>query len=70
MRHKTAGIQYLAQFRLGDAVPQTKAYLPVRHYASNDLHVMEVLQDWIQKHEEYTTRSGTCSYTDVMLKIL
>lgn len=69
VRHQTAGMLYLAQLRLGDRVPQVKVYLPVRHYASNDLHVMRVLQDSMQRNEGPTT-GGTSNYTETMLNIL
>ncbi|KAL7627402.1 hypothetical protein AAE478_001595 [Parahypoxylon ruwenzoriense] len=38
--HRTAGILYNVEFRLGSQVPKAKIYIPVRHYARSDAQVM------------------------------
>ena len=46
--HRTAGILYNVEFRLGDTVPVAKVYLPVRHYSSSDAAVIQGLNDYFQ----------------------
>ncbi|XXH01633.1 hypothetical protein Hte_007993 [Hypoxylon texense] len=46
--HRTAGILYNVEFRLGDSVPAAKVYLPVRHYSSSDATVIQSLNDYFQ----------------------
>lgn len=38
--HRTAGILYNVEFRLGGKAPKAKIYIPVRHYARTDEQVM------------------------------
>ncbi|KAF2202543.1 aromatic prenyltransferase [Delitschia confertaspora ATCC 74209] len=45
--HRTAGILYYAQFRLGDELPSIKIYLPVRHYAACDGKVVRGLKEFL-----------------------
>lgn len=49
--HRTAGILYNIEFRLGDALPVAKVYLPVRHYASSDEAVIRGLDAYLQSHQ-------------------
>lgn len=46
--HRTAGMIYNVEFRLGDTVPVTKIYLPVRHYSTSDAAVIQGLNDYFQ----------------------
>ncbi|KAK7703276.1 hypothetical protein SLS64_009253 [Diaporthe eres] len=46
--HRTAGMIYNVEFRLGDTAPVTKIYLPVRHYCSSDAAVIQGLNDYFQ----------------------
>ncbi|KAI1138395.1 tryptophan dimethylallyltransferase-domain-containing protein [Hypoxylon sp. FL0543] len=46
--HRTAGILYNVEFRLGDSAPVAKIYLPVRHYSSSDAAVIQGLNDYFQ----------------------
>ncbi|KAI0387537.1 tryptophan dimethylallyltransferase-domain-containing protein [Hypomontagnella monticulosa] len=39
--HRTGGILYNVEFRLGGKAPKAKIYIPVRHYARTDEHVMK-----------------------------
>ncbi|KAI6087247.1 aromatic prenyltransferase [Hypoxylon rubiginosum] len=45
--HRTAGILYNAEFRLGSSFPDVKIYIPVRHYSRSDQHVLEKVGDFI-----------------------
>ena len=46
--HRTAGILYNVEFRLGESVPVAKIYLPVRHYSISDAAVIQGLNDYFQ----------------------
>ncbi|MCJ1449484.1 MAG: hypothetical protein MMC23_010004 [Stictis urceolatum] len=46
--HRTAGILYNVEFRLGESVPVAKIYLPVRHYSNSDVTVIQGLNDYFQ----------------------
>jgi len=48
VEHRTAGILYYADFRLGDQVPGVKIYIPVRHYAKSDHKVLDVLGKFLR----------------------
>ena len=39
--HRTAGILYNVEFRVGGKAPKVKVYIPVRHYAKSDRQVIE-----------------------------
>ncbi|KAK0615168.1 aromatic prenyltransferase [Bombardia bombarda] len=48
--HETAGMLYDAAIRLGDPVPVTKVYIPVRHYGrQSDGAVMDGLVEWLRE---------------------
>lgn len=53
--HRTTGLIYNAEFRLGDALPITKVYLPVRHYAASDDAVIQGLEEYftVCQREKY-----------------
>ncbi|KAL6702395.1 hypothetical protein ACN47E_002200 [Coniothyrium glycines] len=51
--HRTAGMLFNAEFRLGSKVPNIKIYLPVRHYAQNDWQIINA----VQKYMDVSTRS-------------
>lgn len=44
--HRTAGMIYNVEFRLGDTALVTKIYLPVRHYCASDAAVTQALNDY------------------------
>ena len=46
--HRTAGVLYNVEFRLGDSIPVAKIYIPVRHYSSSDAAVIKGLNDYFQ----------------------
>ncbi|KAM0552433.1 hypothetical protein ACHAPJ_007994 [Fusarium lateritium] len=45
--HRTAGILYNIEFRVGHILPKMKVYIPVRHYAKNDLQIVEALKSFL-----------------------
>ncbi|KAJ2985346.1 hypothetical protein NUW58_g5581 [Xylaria curta] len=51
VHHRTAGMLYNVEFRLGDHFPVAKIYLPVRHYSSNDGMVIQGLEKYISSHK-------------------
>lgn len=46
-KHRTAGILYNVEFRLGSKAPKVKIYIPVRHYAQNDWQIMNAVSDFM-----------------------
>ncbi|KAI7783717.1 hypothetical protein LA080_011426 [Diaporthe eres] len=48
--HRTAGLLYNIEFKLGDAFPVAKIYLPVRHYSSSDDAIIRGLDDYFKYH--------------------
>ncbi|KAI9803699.1 MAG: hypothetical protein M1833_000611 [Piccolia ochrophora] len=49
--HRTAGILYNVEFKLGSKLPITKVYLPVHHYGRNDAHIMRALLTYLRKRQ-------------------
>jgi DMATS type aromatic prenyltransferase len=64
--HRTAGILYNVEFHIDSKEPKVKIYIPVRHYAVSDRHVMKALREWMG------VSSGDCSsnYERAMYSIL
>ncbi|PVI01650.1 aromatic prenyltransferase [Periconia macrospinosa] len=56
--HRTAGVLYYADFRLGDELPKVKLYIPVRHYARSDSHICQAVTTFQvqQGHGKYVQR--------------
>ncbi|KAH3942018.1 hypothetical protein HBH98_095680 [Parastagonospora nodorum] len=48
--HRTAGILYNMEFRIGDTMPVAKVYLPVRHYSRTDDSIIQGLEKYFQYH--------------------
>lgn len=65
--HRTAGILYNVEFRLGDLYPVAKVYLPVRHYARSDASVVDAMDRHFRLHERGTYMSA---YRNVMTELL
>ncbi|KAI8944035.1 aromatic prenyltransferase [Xylaria longipes] len=42
--HRTAGILYNVEFKVGSSTPKVKAYLPVRHYGKNEEAIISALE--------------------------
>ncbi|KAI1433149.1 tryptophan dimethylallyltransferase-domain-containing protein [Xylaria sp. CBS 124048] len=61
--HRTAGILYNVEFRLGDSFPVAKVYLPVRHYSISDNAVIGALDNYFQAHQR---GSYMGAYSNVM----
>lgn len=51
MGHRTAGILYNVEFKLGDTIPIAKIYLPVRHYSSSDDAILRGLNQYFKLHD-------------------
>ncbi|KAI3337283.1 aromatic prenyltransferase [Xylariaceae sp. AK1471] len=49
--HRTAGILYNIEFRLGETYPIAKVYLPVRHYSHSDEAIIRGLNLYFQYHQ-------------------
>jgi DMATS type aromatic prenyltransferase len=47
--HRTAGVLYYADFRLGDNAPNIKIYIPLRHYASSDASILNGLTTYLER---------------------
>ena len=60
--HRTAGLLYYYELKANKALPTSKVYLPVRHYASDDDQVARGLSDFLSKRG--MTLSGGSSYYD------
>ncbi|KAM0338310.1 hypothetical protein ACHAPU_011362 [Fusarium lateritium] len=45
--HRTAGILYNVEFRANGQLPKVKIYIPVRHYAQNDMQIISALRDFL-----------------------
>lgn len=65
--HRTAGILYNIEFKLGSVFPTVKVYLPVRHYAGSDEEIIQGLGAYLQHHQRdrYMSR-----YINVMQSLL
>ncbi|KAI0399659.1 tryptophan dimethylallyltransferase-domain-containing protein [Xylaria palmicola] len=51
VKHRTAGMLYNVEFRIGDQFPVAKLYLPVRHYAASDQKVISGLDTYFKTHK-------------------
>jgi DMATS type aromatic prenyltransferase len=52
VEHRTSGILYNVEFRLGEALPVAKIYLPVRHYSASDEAVIRGLNDYFKGRQK------------------
>ncbi|KAK6005953.1 hypothetical protein QM012_006363 [Aureobasidium pullulans] len=52
--HRTAGILYNVEFKLGDKRPVAKIYLPVRHYASSDAEIIRSLDGFFRCKQRHS----------------
>ncbi len=50
--HRTAGILYYFEIRPGQAAPVPKVYIPVRHYAPNDLDIAHGLRTYLKSRRQ------------------
>ncbi|KAJ8128394.1 hypothetical protein O1611_g5239 [Lasiodiplodia mahajangana] len=51
VNHRTAGMLYNVEFRMGEQLPVAKVYLPVRHYSSTDHAVIRGLDEYFKSHQ-------------------
>ncbi|PYH69534.1 aromatic prenyltransferase [Aspergillus vadensis CBS 113365] len=66
--HRTGGILYNMEFRPGSTAPNVKVYIPVRHYAPSDWHVVTALNEYmygINRKSELPMRT----YTETLRKV-
>ncbi|RAL10372.1 putative dimethylallyl tryptophan synthase [Aspergillus homomorphus CBS 101889] len=49
LNHETSGVLYNFGFKLGQRYPDTKVYIPVRHYACNDRAIVEGLAEFLAR---------------------
>lgn len=49
--HRSSGILFNMEFKLGSSYPMTTIYLPVRHYARSDEAIFRGLNDYFQFHQ-------------------
>ena len=69
VNHETSGVLYHFDIRPGRAWPESKVYIPVKHYGRNDRKIAESLVAFLSEHEqgEYTEKflkaiERLCSY--------
>jgi DMATS type aromatic prenyltransferase len=66
-QHRTAGTLYYFELRPDRAYPQSKVYIPVRHYGQNDAQIARGLSTFLEKH---FTKSNTQSYAETLQTLL
>ncbi|THV48371.1 hypothetical protein BGAL_0252g00030 [Botrytis galanthina] len=49
--HRTAGILYNFEFKLGALIPTAKVYIPVRHYCRSDEQIIQGLATYLSYHQ-------------------
>ncbi|KAI1775289.1 aromatic prenyltransferase [Hypoxylon cercidicola] len=59
--HRTAGILYNVEFRLGGQAPKAKVYVPVRHYARSDAQVVRAVSGFMDSQR--AAAAGTLDQT-------
>ncbi|KAB8205111.1 tryptophan dimethylallyltransferase-domain-containing protein [Aspergillus parasiticus] len=62
--HETSGVLYNFDIKLGNQQPETKVYIPVRHYGQSDHAIAVGLVEFLQR------RGGHSPYHDRFLKAL
>ncbi|KAE8168695.1 tryptophan dimethylallyltransferase-domain-containing protein [Aspergillus tamarii] len=62
--HETSGVLYNFDIKLGNHQPETKVYIPVRHYGQSDHAIAVGLVEFLQR------RGGHTQYHDRFLKAL
>ncbi|KAI0152087.1 aromatic prenyltransferase [Hypoxylon sp. NC0597] len=50
--HRTAGILYNVEFRLGNSYPDVKIYIPVRHYSNSDEDVLGKIGEFVDNQRQ------------------
>ncbi|KAL1872508.1 hypothetical protein Plec18167_006626 [Paecilomyces lecythidis] len=62
--HETSGVLYNFDIKIGNRQPETKVYIPVRHYSHNDRVIAEGLVEFLRRHRGHT------QYDDNFLRTL
>ncbi|KAM3539334.1 hypothetical protein ARSEF1564_007754 [Beauveria bassiana] len=65
--HRTGGLLYYLELKMGSAHPSSKVYLPVRHYAKSDDQVARGLSKFLEKKGKCL--EGGLSYYDGVTKL-
>lgn len=74
--HRTAGILYNVEFKVGSSTPKVKAYLPVRHYGKNEEAIISALEKQnlvrIENYRDalYTLLQVTCFASMLLSRLL
>lgn len=66
--HPTSGILYNFDIQPGSSLPQSKIYIPVKHYAESDLAVLRGLAHFLQSQKSGGCGSGYVENFSRMLK--
>ena len=62
-QHQTAGVLYNFDIKVGSAMPEAKIYIPVKHYAPNDLVIARGLTSYLKS-------TGKDRFTDKYMQAL
>ncbi|KAG5999091.1 hypothetical protein E4U54_002070 [Claviceps lovelessii] len=65
--HRTGGLLYYFELRIGEAVPTSKVYLPVRHYGETDDQIARGLSSYLSKRNQ--SLEGGLSYYEGVRRI-
>ncbi|CAF9904909.1 hypothetical protein IMSHALPRED_000210 [Imshaugia aleurites] len=71
-KHRTAGILYYVEFRLGSKALKVKIYIPVRHYAQNDWQIMSAVSDFMcpDGNTQSNARQTPLAFREAMCNML
>ncbi|KAL2848155.1 aromatic prenyltransferase [Aspergillus pseudoustus] len=67
--HRTAGLLYNVEFRSGSPEPKVKIYIPVRHYAPSDGHVITAVHEYMRSVEENNEKGLGFGYATTMRRL-
>lgn len=65
--HRTGGLLYYVEFKMGSQVPSTKVYLPVRHYAQDDEQIARGVSSFLEANKK--TLKGGMTYYDAVSQL-
>ncbi|PYI09175.1 aromatic prenyltransferase [Aspergillus sclerotiicarbonarius CBS 121057] len=67
--HRTGGILYNMEFRPGSSAPKIKIYIPARHYAASDWHVITALNEYMYGVNGQSQKPNMPTYADAFRKV-
>ncbi|OOF93881.1 hypothetical protein ASPCADRAFT_508373 [Aspergillus carbonarius ITEM 5010] len=67
--HRTGGILYNMEFRPGGTAPKIKIYIPARHYAPSDWHVVTALNEYMYGANGQSDKLNKPTYSDAFCKV-